>query len=645
MEASAHTRPVNTGSDNAGSDNARSEGRAGGCAGRMPASPETAVVAAFPLQEVCAPDRACGQADGAGRKRIRDLHLQGVRSELTLRVISFLIDNNIFHNLNPHLVASAEQLAFMVFLEGDQVYVPCSDRIFFELMEKELTPVIRREYARAWRSCVLLLNSLDVDAGTRRSILAFCRQRLRRALLFHDIIPSRLIKRLTSFVLSPDATLADPWGERRRAENARARALLADEGFAALYDRAPATLAAAEDCAGFTCSGLQTVLDRARLARCIAISLQTPQALRQKGASLAQDFAAAEQELAAVWDKVPALRDRHSTILLVCDASGCSHFDLVLAGVLVERGHRVIYAVKDDFYFAAPTLQDMFTDPVLQEDLRAAYLCTDAAISKNGLLKLLREWGLIVISDGTRERLNLMRVSVTFSRAWKEADLVLARGRRLLDTLFGTSHEFTRDILCWEMSEDGMHLHYRPHARGVRKYSERDIRALSDSIIAGMREAQNDGRPVIFYSCVIGSIPGQTATAVRLATAIVEELQTRLPRACIINPATHFVEGMDGDDLMYMWERVQRSGLINIWYFQTADDIERGFKLLGENMPREWIGKDATYSTGCTKEMQIALEVQKANPEMQIRGPDPATFFRRGEYGVGKYFDATLVRR
>ena len=40
--------------------------------------------------------------------------------------------------------------------------------------------------------------------------------------------------------------------------------------------------------------------------------------------------------------------------------------------------------------------------------------------------------------------------------------------------------------------------------------------------------------------------------------------------------------------------------------------------------------------------MRIALDVQAKNREMQIIGPDPRRFFRRGEYGVGKYFDASI---
>jgi hypothetical protein len=37
--------------------------------------------------------------------------------------------------------------------------------------------------------------------------------------------------------------------------------------------------------------------------------------------------------------------------------------------------------------------------------------------------------------------------------------------------------------------------------------------------------------------------------------------------------------------------------------------------------------------------MNIALEVQKKHPEMQVIGPAKETFMRRQEYGVGKMYD------
>jgi hypothetical protein len=168
--------------------------------------------------------------------------------------------------------------------------------------------------------------------------------------------------------------------------------------------------------------------------------------------------------------------------------------------------------------------------------------------------------------------------------------------------------------------------------------------AKAEKLIESMRQANAAGRTVIFYSAIIGSIPGQTKTAITVLNVFIAHLRSKLEQSLIINPAEHFEPGMDGDDLMYMWEKVQRSGFIDVWRFQTVEDIERSFELLGQKMPAVWNGKDATYSTGCTKEMRIALDVQKKHPEMQIIGPDPERFFRRREYGVGKYFDVSLEK-
>ena len=239
--------------------------------------------------------------------RVRDVRIGRANSTLSVRIVSFLIDNNIFHRLNPHLVASHEQLAFMVALEQDQVYVPCSDRVLFDLLGDELTLRIRREYGRAWRICVMLLNSLDVDPVYRTSVLSFCRQRLKRALLFHDIIPSRLIKRLTSFALSSDNALEDPWAERRARATARARELLGSDELKALLDRAPAS------CADTSYAALQERIDMGRMARLLCLCCHSPDMVAKRGPGLWNDFLEAEEALARVWGRVPGLMDRHSS--------------------------------------------------------------------------------------------------------------------------------------------------------------------------------------------------------------------------------------------------------------------------------------------------------------------------------------------
>jgi hypothetical protein len=100
----------------------------------------------------------------------------------------------------------------------------------------------------------------------------------------------------------------------------------------------------------------------------------------------------------------------------------------------------------------------------------------------------------VVISEGTRERLNLHRVSVTFSRAWKEADLIIAKGEFNHRRLLLTSHQFTRDILSFRRDREGVfHLEVKPRAPGIRKFAEADIQAKAEEIIQSMRAARLSG--------------------------------------------------------------------------------------------------------------------------------------------------------
>jgi hypothetical protein len=274
-----------------------------------------------------------------------------------------------------------------------------------------------------------------------------------------------------------------------------------------------------------------------------------------------------------------------------------------------------------------------------------AHFIQNDRISKNDLLQAIREHPLVVISDGTRERFNPYRLSVTFARAWKECDLVLAKGEAYYRRFINTSHEFTRDVLVFFSDTQGkFRMFFKPHPPQVRKFSEEAILDKADGIINQMRQARAEGKTVMFYSAIVGSIPGQVKTAIEVLNTFVGYLRGRLEDTFIINPGEHFEAGMDADDLMYMWERVQRSGLLNIWRFQTDQDIEKSFELMGKKVPPVWAGKDATYSTGCTKEMHIAMSVQKRQPELQIIGPAPERFLRRREYGVGRFSDVVMDR-
>lgn len=571
-------------------------------------------------------------------EKVCDIHL-GQNIKFDAWLYSLLMDNNLAYAMNPNIIASAEQLAFMVALEDDQVYLPCSDGIYAQLCEGSAD--LQKHYNRTWRIIIRLIRSLVHDRTERNRIIHFCRLRFLQYIKLRTIIPSRLVKRMTSLVLA-QSYCDDPWVLRRRGASLRQQQLVQLPGIRKQLDVVPPHVSHSLS------SGIQYLfgeLNKTQFVRllylgCMARAWEICDPNDSEIAAGMQQAESAAQDLNAYLHEVASTPQ---TLLIVSDADGGVYFDLFMIKKLISMGHRVIYAIKDGFHFYAPTLDDMLNDPTLEDFVRGAHILPDKNISKNDLLKLLREYRFVIINDGTRERLNLGRVSITFSRAWKEADLILCKGWRTADMFLGSSHQFTRNILCYWHNDNGFHLALRKHAPNIHKFSEADIKAQADTIIKQMRQAHKDGRSVVFYSCIIGSIPGQTSMAITIAKIFVNNLRQKTDNVFIINPAEHFVEGMDGDDLMFMWERVQRSGYINTWHFQTAKDIADSFALLGRKVPPAWLGKDATYSTGCTKEMRIALDVQSHNKEMQIIGPDPHLFFRRGEYGVGKYFDAKLT--
>ena len=551
---------------------------------------------------------------------------------------SMLMDNNIAYGMNPDIVASQEQMSFMVSLARNQVYLPCSDDTFKLLCRPTPPKELRNQYNRSWRIIMRLVRSFTPEGEKRRRILQFCRFRFNQYIAQHTLIPSRLVKRMTDLVLAQGNQLDDPWRHLRRISTRRQLEML---GEAPVRDNLAAMPEVAMADSIATARRMLNYVELSRLLCLSAMSrpwIDAPPSV--ESVRLAMDMT--REACAHLRQFFEASAVKSGTVLFLCDADGGTVFDLSVANSLIRMGHKVIFAVKSGFFFYSPTLEDMELDPAITRMLGEGKVLHEPRLSKNELLRQLREHRLVVIGDGTRERLNLYRVSVTFSRAWKEADLILGKGWRVADVLMGSSHQYTRDVVCYWHDDHGFHIKLRRHAERAHKFSESDIAAQSASIIEGMREARQQGRTVMFYSCVIGSIPGETSTATELVRAFIDNLRKKMDNILIINPAEHFIEGMDGDDLMYMWEQVQRSGYIDVWRFQTVEDIEESFALLGRKVPPQWSGKDSTFSTGCTKEMRIALDVQAKNREMQIIGPDPQRFFRRGEYGVGKYFDASI---
>lgn len=555
-------------------------------------------------------------------------------------LLHFMTENNLEYAIDPDKNASPEQIRFMVDLQDEEhVYAPCSDRRLPLLLTNTLEPDLEQEYNEKWMALTRLVREFVPYRKYRKQILLLCAHKFKQVKTSTIIIPSRLIKRLiTIFLIQSGHT--NPYRQLKIDYNKQAHEALNSKEIDTLLNICPDE---AQQCRRL--SEFRFQLDMIELTRLIILSTMEDiwkapdheQACRKiTSQDLCDDNALST--LTQVFDSQTGSKK----ILYMPDTSGGLMFDLLIIRALLRQGHKVTLALKEGFYFESPSFWDWDDDTVLSEALEGAHFIENDRMSKNELLQAQREHQFTVITDGTREELNLYRTSVTFARAWKEADLIVAKGEPNYRRLIRTSHQFTRDILSIRRTEAGFSMHHKPRPEHIRKFSEAQLLDKADEMIQLMRRAKREGRSVMFYSAVIGSIPGQTKTALQVVNAFVGYLRERLEATFIINPAEHFEEGMDADDLMYMWERVQRSGLIDIWRFQTFADIEKSFDLMDRKVPPIWAGKDSTFSTGCTKEMRIALDMQRLNPEMQLIGPSPSRFFRRSEYGVGKFSDEVL---
>jgi len=568
----------------------------------------------------------------------------GQDAYLDALLLHFMTENHLEYTIDPDKNASGEQMRFMLAMEEGEFYAPCSDRMFLMLLEDGLPETLLREYLEQWKTFIRLSRNFCSDRELSRRFTQLARHKFRMVLASPIIVPSRLMKRLITIFMTQSG-IDDPYRDIRKGLNRRASEIVESKAFDEMI-HAGLPVAGPDE----RIDDLRFKIDMLEIERLMRISTLTdhwsPETFSLEGLN-ASGMADEIREGSGLFDDLAQRlgKDGESPqrILYLPNRSGGLLFDLQVVQSLLRLGHSVVMALKEGFYFENPTFWDRDNDPVLAKAFSGAHFVSEDKLSKNELLGIMAKHRFVVISDGTREKFNPYRTSVTFARAWKESDLVLAKGEGARDRLIKNSHNFTRDILNFYRDEQGeFHLHFRSKPDSVLTFSENYIAGKADEIIAEMHEAREQGKTVMFYSGIIGSVPGQTQVAIEVITTYVEHLRSQLDDVYIINPGEHFEEGMDADDLMFMWEKVQRSGYINVWRFQTYFDIEKSFELLDRKVPPVWTGKDATYSTGCTKEMHIALDVQRSHPELQIIGPNPEKFFRRREYGVGKFCDVAI---
>ncbi|MDY6954847.1 MAG: hypothetical protein SWE60_25375, partial [Thermodesulfobacteriota bacterium] len=468
------------------------------------------------------------------------------------------------------------------------------------------------------------------------------------------MIPSRIEKRLLKIYLNR-TQIEDPYLCEKAQRNAQACRVLKSDTFKTALDCVDDSVLLSSP---VSLQQIKERVDYLKLRRLFALSVETglwetEEMSRYTGDDYLRLFnrPLTGDGVEPLWDFLDVGKGNNAVtsvnrkrILWLANEAGEIVVDLAIIRYLARLGHKIIIAFKDGPLFTKVDFLDAQEDNAVSSELESGLLIKKKDMGKNELVNTLKsDKPIMAISDGTRENLNLLLSSTTFARIFKEVDGVISKGPEQRRRLFDTHFRFTQDIYSIAKDEKGLpSIWYKARHPAVIKFTHQDLEQKAQAIVSKMEEAKKGGMTVVFYSGIIGSIPGKVAMAKKIMSTHVRFLKEQFAETFIINPSEYFEPGMDADDLMFMWEIVQRSGFIDIWRFQTYDDIVQAFGIMNTKVPPEWVGKDATFSTGCTKEMRIALDVQTEHPEMQIIGPSQERFLRRKEYGIGKMYDRRL---
>ncbi len=592
--------------------------------------------------------------EGLRPEEARAIYQAGISPEVDAWFNAFFIENHLDYYTNPDHACTPEQIRFMVYTEGDVRYYPCSDRMFEAIMTRNKSAFIQKKYNEVFQRILGLIDKQIEDKREKEFLESLIIIKFKHETRDEIMLPSRVEKRLLGMFLRR-TQIEDPFIMEKNTRYQRVQGALCSEAFLHAIDRAG--IADFRDLPG-NLSKIKQRADHIEIRRLITLAVE-------KRLWDSDDFKTyAEEDYHRLFDLPitgngverffellgipgngePALDKGPKKILWLADESGEVMVDFLIIRYLEKMGHKIIIAFKDGALYTKVDFYDIQEEEILIKALENVYLIQERNLSKNELVSILRsDQKIMAISDGVRENLNLILTTVTFARIFKEVDGVVSRGTDQKRRFFETHFQFTQDIYNISRNEDGgAEIAFKPVHPSVVKFSHKDLENKAGAIISNMKSAKKQGMTVMFYSGIIGSLPGKIEMAKQIMSLFVQYLKEQSVETFIINPSEYFEAGMDADDLMYMWEIVQKSGYIDIWRFQTYEDIAIAFKLMNKKIPPEWVGKDATFSTGCTKEMRIALDVQLKHPEMQIIGPSKEKFMRRSEYGVGKLYDQRL---
>jgi hypothetical protein len=371
---------------------------------------------------------------------------------------TFFIENHMDYFAYPENVATPDQVRFMVFTENEERYYPCSDRMFNAIMNRNQSDFLQGKYAEVLDRVLKLIHRLIDDPWERDYLDALIRIKFEHETRDEIMIPSRVEKRLIKIFLNR-TQIEDPYFCEKGMRNLRAAAALGSKACKNALNKLEA-----EELGNThrTLTETREILRFIELKRLLALTVETSLWIDDNSVRLAESDYFRILKRPVTGDGAQALFDflgicgKESTknpvlvpkkILWMADESGEIMVDLVIIRLLARLGHKIILCFKEGPVYTKVDFEDAHSDETLNSQLEKGYFIRERNLGKNELVDILRsDYNMIVISDGTRENINLLLASTTFARLFKEVDGVISRGPDQKRRFFGSHFQFTQNI-------------------------------------------------------------------------------------------------------------------------------------------------------------------------------------------------------
>ena len=410
--------------------------------------------------------------------------------------------------------APREQVEFMVYPENNERFYPCSDTMFSAIMSRKKTRFLCNRYREVLDKILALVDEIIISEYDRQFLFSLIKIKYENEIQSRLLIPSRLEKRLYKIFLSR-THIEDPHENQKRKENAGHQGFLASDTFYKALNEINGQINTKKSLdLGQLKNKINEIEFIRRLSLLSVSHLWKDENFKVPALSTLKEMFTPRISGNGVNRLLELLHTPKSKILWLMDESGDAVADIAITRFLADLGHVVILAVKEAPFFKKVCLNDTRTDPVLSSLLDRAHFIHEKAISKNKLVQRLKQdEHLYVISDGTQENLNLLLVSTTFSRIFKEVDCVVTRGPEQKNRLINTHFKFTRDIINICGQDGRLDIIFKPRHPEFINFSHTDLEQKADKIIEQMKQAKEKQMTVMFYSGIIGSIPGKIDVA------------------------------------------------------------------------------------------------------------------------------------